>query len=94
EEKGREREKEKEVHERLLEALAMRGSGALPAAPHTEDELFLKSLLPSLQRPTQQKNFVKFEIGISITFTIDGEVLVERSHGEGMHNLQGVEHSN
>ncbi|XP_033987874.1 uncharacterized protein LOC117483608 [Trematomus bernacchii] len=61
-----EREKEREVHERLLEALAVRGSVALPATvstPLTEDELFLKSLLPSLQRlPTQQKNFVKFEI--------------------------------
>ncbi|XP_033976817.1 transcription factor Adf-1-like [Trematomus bernacchii] len=58
---------EKEVHERLLEALTMRGSGALPAAPLSEDEHFLQSLLPSLQRlPTQQKNFVKFKIHRSI----------------------------
>ncbi|XP_048054270.1 ubiquitin carboxyl-terminal hydrolase 12-like isoform X2 [Megalobrama amblycephala] len=56
------REQPSEVEMQLLEAL--RTHPLAPAAPpRSEDELFLLSLVPSLQRlPPQKKEFVKFHI--------------------------------
>uniref|UniRef100_A0A8C2Z8S6 MADF domain-containing protein n=1 Tax=Cyclopterus lumpus TaxID=8103 RepID=A0A8C2Z8S6_CYCLU len=50
---------ERDIEEQLLTALRSASS----APPPSEDELFLKSLLPSLERlPPQQKDYVKFQI--------------------------------
>ncbi|KAM6927121.1 uncharacterized protein PEZ65_010518 [Lycodopsis pacificus] len=55
-------EKQREVEERLLQALE-RDTPAPPAPPLSEDELFMRSLVPSLERlPPQQKEYVKFQI--------------------------------
>ncbi|XP_073803716.1 uncharacterized protein isoform X6 [Danio rerio] len=55
----RQREEPPEVERQLLEALRNCPS----SSPHSEDELFLLSLLPTLQRlPPQTKEFVKFQI--------------------------------
>ncbi|XP_061634142.1 uncharacterized protein LOC133480319 isoform X4 [Phyllopteryx taeniolatus] len=54
--------KEREIEEHLLHLLRQRANSA-PALPPSEDELFFKSLVPSLQRlPTHQKEHVKFQI--------------------------------
>ncbi|XP_068562976.1 hepatoma-derived growth factor-related protein 2-like [Cebidichthys violaceus] len=57
------REREREMEERFLEALERSAPPTPPAPPPSEDELFLKSLVPSLERlPPQQKEYVKFQI--------------------------------
>ncbi|KAL0147159.1 hypothetical protein M9458_057683, partial [Cirrhinus mrigala] len=56
----RPREQPSEVERQLLEALRTR---PVAPPPRSEDELFLLSLVPSLQRlPPQTKEFVKFQI--------------------------------
>ncbi|XP_073694004.1 uncharacterized protein [Garra rufa] len=51
-----------EIKPQLLEALRTRPAAPAPP-PRSEDELFLLSLVPSLQRlPPQTKEFVKFQI--------------------------------
>ncbi|KAF4114148.1 hypothetical protein G5714_004371 [Onychostoma macrolepis] len=58
----RPREQPSEVERQLLEALRTRPE-APATPPRSEDELFLLSLVPSLQRlPPQTKDFVKFQI--------------------------------
>ncbi len=58
----RPREQPSEVDRQLLEALRTRPAAPAPP-PRSEDELFLLSLVPSLQRlPPQTKEFVKFKI--------------------------------
>ncbi len=57
---GRPREQPSEVEQELLEALRTRPAAPAPP-PRSEDEVFLLSLVPSLQRlPPQTKEFVKF----------------------------------
>ena len=54
------RDREREIEEQLL--IALRSAPPAPP-PLSEDELFCKSLVPSLGRlPPQQKEFVKFQI--------------------------------
>ncbi|KAA0718819.1 hypothetical protein E1301_Tti011402 [Triplophysa tibetana] len=56
------REQPSEVERQLLEALRSRPVARAPP-PRSEDELFLLSLVTSLQRlPPQTKEFVKFQI--------------------------------
>ncbi|KAK9963885.1 hypothetical protein ABG768_005107 [Culter alburnus] len=58
----RPREQPSEVERELLEVLRSRPVAPAPP-PRSEDELFLLSLVPSLQRmPPQTKDFVKFQI--------------------------------
>ncbi len=58
----RPREQPSEVERQLLEALRTRPVAPAPP-PRSKDELFLLSLVPSLQRlPPQTKEFVKFQI--------------------------------
>ncbi|ROL48142.1 hypothetical protein DPX16_3133 [Anabarilius grahami] len=58
----RPREQPSEVERELLEVLRTRPVAPAPR-PRSEDELFLLSLVPSLQRmPPQTKDFVKFQI--------------------------------
>ncbi|XP_048054278.1 ubiquitin carboxyl-terminal hydrolase 47-like isoform X2 [Megalobrama amblycephala] len=55
-------EQPSEVERQLIEALRTRPVAPAPP-PRSEDELFLLSLVPSLQRlPPQTKEFVKFQI--------------------------------
>ncbi|ROL46215.1 hypothetical protein DPX16_0932 [Anabarilius grahami] len=58
----RPRQQPSEVERELLEVLRTRPVAPAPR-PRSEDELFLLSLVPSLQRlPPQTKDFVKFQI--------------------------------
>ncbi|KAF4096414.1 transcription factor Adf-1-like [Onychostoma macrolepis] len=58
----RPREQPSEVERQLLEVLRTRPEAPAPP-PRSEDELFLLSLVPSLQKlPPQTKDFVKFQI--------------------------------
>ncbi len=58
----RPREQPSEVKQQLLKALRTRPAAPAPSS-RSEDELFLLSLVPSLQRlPPQKKEFIKFQI--------------------------------